>query len=168
LRVLAERAVYDFHTRFLEYQVCRTTALQQGFEELLEEADAAGMESPLETSPSPGERLADLYFEYHACRRFAEQVVGVDLETWVADHPNGQSVVAAVEDTTGRFDAEIEVQEAPSVTPREELDLTNEWPPDELPDTPLEQLVLVRYQELIETYRDQLERESVRTGYLGL
>jgi len=89
LRVLAEQAVYDFHTRFLEYQVCRTTALQQEFEELLEEADAAGMESPLETSPSPGERLANLYFEYHACRRFAEQVVGVDLETWVADHPNG-------------------------------------------------------------------------------
>jgi len=83
-------------------------------------------------------------------------------------HPNGQSVVAAVEDTTGRFDDEIEVQEAPSVTPREELDLTNEWPPDELPDTPLEQLVLVRYQELIETYRDQLERESVQTGYPGL
>lgn len=44
--------------------------------------------------------VADLYAEYHAQRRFAEEILGVELETWFAPHPEGDAVLA---DVTAQF-----------------------------------------------------------------
>lgn len=171
LLTLSERAVYELHTRFLEYQVRQTEALHYDLAELLEddEIETPDSGSPFEDESSPGERLGDLYLEYHAYRRFAEQVIGVDLETWVAGHPNGQAVVAVIEDTLERFSEEqFAVDEDLPAATEEMVDLSNEWLPDTLPEAALDRLVLVQYQELVAIYQETLERGSVQTGYLGL
>ena len=44
--------------------------------------------------------IADLYAQYHGQQRFAEEVLGVELETWFAPHPDGDAVLA---DVTAQF-----------------------------------------------------------------
>ena len=48
------------------------------------------------------EEIQEVFTEFfglnHGYRRFAEEVLGVDLETWFAPHPYGMAVLEAVEE----------------------------------------------------------------------
>ncbi|AGB38785.1 hypothetical protein [Natronococcus occultus] len=40
-----------------------------------------------------------LYRQSHVCEQFAEDVLGVNIETWLGSHPDGRAVLLAVQET---------------------------------------------------------------------
>lgn len=103
---LAQQAVYDLHTTYLQYQLVRQ---KQRYERVLSYmSDEEPSEEELEEFSAHAneirELFATLYMLYHGCRRFASEVIGVDAETWLAYHPNGEAVLemaaSAVDDQT--------------------------------------------------------------------
>jgi len=59
-------------------------------------------DAQLERGEKRGEEIQAVFTEpyvlYHGYRRFAEEILNVDVETWFAPHPNGEAVLDAVEE----------------------------------------------------------------------
>lgn len=92
--------VYSMHTMTLQHELLRT--IQQsswvldGYrdgEPSQEEVDQAAERADLMNF-----LVAEVYVQYHALQRFADEILGVDLATWVELHPDGPLVLDAVEE----------------------------------------------------------------------
>lgn len=150
----AKTALYHLHTRLLEFELLRTENTARALETMyLHEEDDPESVSNADDDVSPAELLGELYVVYHSYRRFAEEVIGVDFETWLAFEPDGEWVVEAVQETleTNPDFLEYAGETLPSVS-RNAIDLSRDDQPDELPPDSLDQLVLVNYQELADGF----------------
>lgn len=100
---LAQILVYELHTTSLRIGLLRQ---QQHLISLLRAIDVdppAGHDA-VETDITNmlGALEVRLYVTYHAARRFATEVLGVDLGTWVGLHPDGAEVLGRLaEDLAG-------------------------------------------------------------------
>ena len=93
-------AIYELHITLLHrYRLREETRAQMALEGL---RDDSPTEAQLERGKKRGEEIqevfTDLFGFYHGYRRFAEEILGVDIETWFASHPNGTAVLEAVEE----------------------------------------------------------------------
>jgi hypothetical protein len=94
-------ATYRLHTVLLEY------TLAEQHQKLRWVIDDERDENPTEERFEQAQQragklrslLGELYVLYHAYQRFAEAILGVDLETWLGAHSNGQPVREAVSAT---------------------------------------------------------------------
>jgi len=103
VKQFATHAIYELHTTYLHYRRLETvywSELQR--DPVREERDAPISDERLEQAIERTETLrmlfVRLYTTYHVYRRFAEEVLAITLETWLAGHPDGSSVLAVVED----------------------------------------------------------------------
>ena len=97
---LLQQVVYDLHTTLLEFRLVdkmNWSNIQLGFHRD-DEPTADELETAREVADTVRDRFASLYSHYHAYRRFAAEILGVDLATWVEMHPNGPKVVDHVVD----------------------------------------------------------------------
>ena len=97
---LRGQAIYELHITLLHrYRLREETLTQLALEGLQDEPPT---EAQLERGKKRGEEIqeafTELYVLYHAYDRFAEEILGVDIETWFAPHPNGEAVLEAVEE----------------------------------------------------------------------
>jgi hypothetical protein len=95
------QAVYELHTTYLHYELTRqkqrdTWLLDHEREEDLsdEELNRASARAHAEL-----ELFAALYCSYHAHCRFGSEILDVDLEMWLALHPEGEMVFEMVAET---------------------------------------------------------------------
>lgn len=100
--LFAAQAVYDLHTTYLHYRYLETvhwSEMRRDFDR--EEQDAPISDERLERATDRAETLrmlfVRLYTTYHTNRRFAEEILEVDFETWLADHPDGSPILEFVE-----------------------------------------------------------------------
>ncbi|MDL5363350.1 hypothetical protein [Halalkalicoccus sp. NIPERK01] len=98
---IARHAVYELHTTYLRYAFTRNK--QYYIVNLGHERDEVPSDEEFERIYEVFAELqtvfAKLYISYHVHRRFATEVIGVDLETWLAIHYEGATVSAIVADT---------------------------------------------------------------------
>lgn len=91
-----QSAVYELHTRSSWY----TLVIQQQLIAWLRTAnrDVAPSKDELdeikERGVSKRELLADMYVAHHACERFATEILGINLETWLENPSRGISATA--------------------------------------------------------------------------
>ena len=155
LLAMAERTVYELHVALLEYQLLEhersSNLVEASYTGTVEEtSDLSSLSAGEET---PAEILAKLNVEYRARKRFAEEFLGIDLETWVTDHPSGPGVVAAVSESLADSQEILEdVRENFPTVANDQVDLTKEGMPDELSEDPFDRLVLLRYTELVDSF----------------
>ena len=94
-------ALYDLHTTLLSFELERQSQHARWAIDL--HRDEEPSDEILEQAAERAERLrvlfGDLYTQYHACERFADEVLGVSLETWFETHPDGGRVLGAVRET---------------------------------------------------------------------
>lgn len=92
-------AVYDLHTTVLAYYYLRDR--QQQSWRLDFERDDDPSEEYLDKAAERADEMRILFAKldstYHANRRFAETVLGLELRTWLALHPDGAFVLDIVE-----------------------------------------------------------------------
>lgn len=100
---LLQATLYELHTTVLHYQLCRERQHRQWAtdwereEEEEEEPPAARVEAAVERADQIRCFFIKLYAHYHAAQRFATEVLGVDLRTWLAPRPEGEAVLELVE-----------------------------------------------------------------------
>lgn len=95
----AYKAVYDLHTTALWLELLKTTqrAVITVDLERDEEPPEDRVEQAADRAAEIRAQFATLYIAYHSQRRFATDGLGIDLETWLTLHPNGQPVIELVE-----------------------------------------------------------------------
>lgn len=96
--LLLQRVVYDLHTTTLEFTLANQMVhsnIVRGFHRD-DEPTEDELEAANEVATTVRDRFASLYSHYHASRRFATEVLGVELETWVRLHSEGPRVVERV------------------------------------------------------------------------
>jgi hypothetical protein len=98
---LCLHAMYGLHTAMLEFELVKK--VQQLTRRIDFNRDEEPTDAELEQAEKRAENLrmlfGDLYTLYHSYRQFAEEILGVDLETWLGAHPNGQFVLEGVAET---------------------------------------------------------------------
>ncbi|QLG27392.1 hypothetical protein HUG10_07450 [Halorarum halophilum] len=102
-RLICGDAVYDLHTAmeaFDRVEAATVPASLASGDSRPEPADA-DLEPAMAQFAHLRRRFHLLYVYYHGYRQFAEEVLGVDIETWFALHPDGQALLERV---TGLFD----------------------------------------------------------------
>lgn len=112
-KLMAFRAIYELHTTYLQYVFTRQ---QQRYTWLIDfERDEKPSDEELDRASKRVDELrelfAELYTNYHAQRRFATEVLDVDLETWLALHAEGTAVFEVVGDM---IDDQREIERAES------------------------------------------------------
>lgn len=91
-------ALYELHTCLLEYQLEKTMQQAVRMHELSveEKISEASFGQPGEYTEQINILFVELYTQYHAYDRFAEDAFGVNIETWFGSHPNGSSIIEAI------------------------------------------------------------------------
>ena len=171
LHMIAKTVFTNLYTTFLEFELVKSQNTSHALQVLLTTSDDDAIHpnvSP-ENEMSPSELFISLYINFYAYKRFARQIVGVDLETWLASRPAGQQVVAVVEETleTESEYFEAESQDLPKIS-GDNFDLSREDLPEKLPENPLDRYALDRYDSMKETFEEQFETSPLQTGHLGL
>ena len=150
----SRRALYHLDTRLLEFERLYSENTARALKEIyLHEEDDPESVSNADDDVSPAELLGELYITYHGYRRFAEEVIEVDFETWFAFEPNGEGVIEAVQEALEANPDFLEL--AGDMLPAiscDAVDLSRDDQPDELPPDSLDRLVLVYYQELADGF----------------
>lgn len=100
---MAFQAVYELHTSYLRYKLVRTEQVlrQRIDDERDEEPSDEELEQFAERANEVRKSIANLYTLFHGYQRFATEVLGVNLEVWLALHPNGLAVLEAVSEVIG-------------------------------------------------------------------
>lgn len=95
---MASQAVYELHTSYLRYKLVRTEQVlkQRIDDERDEEPSDEELEQFAERANEIRKAIANLYTLFHGYQRFATEALGVDLEVWLALHPNGLAVLKDV------------------------------------------------------------------------
>ena len=174
LVLMAHQAVYDLRTKALEFHMAQTQSIEAQLSELFGdeedgESESESVEDLTDGGPASTPLVGELYLDYHAYQRFAEQIVGVDLETWLAVHPDGETVTTMIEELLEAFPAYLEFARETFTAPSEaEFDSSKPGLPEEYPDDPLDRLALVWYTTLVESFDDERERFTRKVGHLGL
>jgi hypothetical protein len=141
----ALEAVYNLHTTALQFDLFET----KRWARILTAEDETPPEEELERAADQVDRIrsqfANLYIGYHGNRRFAEEELGIEFETWVGICENGPQVLKLVEHTLDnslqrRLATEWVVEDA-------ELSV------DELDDDPLDVLVDNWYEHHLEKWQ---------------
>ena len=164
---LAHTAVYDLHTLLLEYRLLETREISQ---QILEDhtPDDEPEQSPwAEADIDSGELLLDLYIIYHGYRRFARQVVGIDLETWLVVSYNGPDVATMVKENL-ELHTEYFEQINDDRSADERSVPSEESVSDEPKEETLDQLVQAKYEFLVDDFEDRLDTNTPKPGYLDL
>ena len=88
----AMEAIYQLETAVLRFQPVLQDWTDQQFDALLTEEDpSAAADEAAEREVA--QRFADCVIYYRAYDRFATEVFGVELATWLGLHPNGPALV---------------------------------------------------------------------------
>lgn len=94
-------ALYNLHTTLLSFELGRQC--QDMWWVLDFHSDETPSDETLEEAAERAEDLCRLFrnlsTQYHAYERFAEDVLGVSLETWLGNHQDGRRVLEAVRET---------------------------------------------------------------------
>lgn len=105
---LLQATLYELHTTVLHYQLCRERQFRQWTVDL-EREEAEGEEPPAARVAAAAARadqircfFVKLYAHYYAAQRFATEVLGVTLQTWLAPRPEGEAVLELVEQVIGQ------------------------------------------------------------------
>ncbi|WP_134670247.1 hypothetical protein [Halorussus marinus] len=133
--ILARKAVYDLHTTWLLFEWLYSHHMQMTVIALCTELDPENVDR-LDDSEGrdPGALLRHLYATYHGYERFADEDLGVSLETWLSIHPEGEGIATAVAEVLEERAGLLSVAEE-DVTPQSETDDSEERVPvDELAD----------------------------------
>ena len=95
----AYEAVYDLHTSALQFNLLKTT--QEAWRVIDHHRDESPSDERLAQAADRADdirvQFISLYIAYHSYRRFATEVLGIDLKTWVDFHKNGSAVLEAAE-----------------------------------------------------------------------
>lgn len=161
-RRMIERAVYELHTTYLQYTYLQQ---QQRYTWLLDyERDEELADEELDRVDERADTLqvlfAELYTSYHAHRRFATEILDVDLETWIALHPEGPIVFEVVSERIENK-GKIELVEFHLA---ELLDEGDEGSEETNPDrttadeelVPIEDITDVRYEVLVSVWEENI------------
>jgi hypothetical protein len=148
----AQAAVYELHTSYLYYDRLRIETKDARVLEFYRKEALSDeyFEERARRNKEMREWFADLYALYHANRRFATEVLGVDLRTWLANHEDGPKVLEIVADTVDN-EREIELTEAVLNQECSEGEGENETAKltlDEVADRQYEEIVM-RWEELV-------------------
>jgi len=95
-----QHAVYELHVALLRYEFLEfrqhTQWVLDGYRD--EEPSDIALEQAADRAEYLHHLFLELYSLYHSHRRFADDVLGVDLETWFTLHPEGTFVLDSVEE----------------------------------------------------------------------
>lgn len=158
-RRIIERAVYELHTTYLQYGYLQQ---QQRYTWLLdyerdEEPSDEELDRAAERADTLQELFAELYTSYHAYRRFATEILDVDLETWIALHPEGTTVFEVVGE---RIDNEMKIKLSESYLAelpdeRDEETNSDRTTADEEP-VALKDITDIRYEILVSAWKENI------------
>lgn len=116
---LAKRAVHNLHTRVLEIEFHLLRSRFVRAIETLTDLDPAdfGVLSRAEWVDQPSMLMGELYVFYISYERFAEEVLGVEFNTWLGVHEQGHAVVQWAAELLSEYDwqfnrAEAEINDA--------------------------------------------------------
>jgi hypothetical protein len=98
---LRDQVVYTLHTTALRYEHLETEYRRRLSRELEEGGGSAADEEAIDLTIEQANQLdglfAQLYATYHGAAQFAEDRLGVTLETWLEEHDDGAEVCELVE-----------------------------------------------------------------------
>ncbi|MDG5761826.1 hypothetical protein QA600_21110 [Natronococcus sp. A-GB1] len=144
--------LYKLHTALLELQMLRQ---RQELTWINTDGDDDLTESERERADERAEELrfqySELYTLYHSYRQFSEEVLGVDLETWLGSHPNGQHVLEVI---TKELDNSIQQELV-----EEDLNPSDAEPEDDEWVT-IDEIADLRYEEYISMWSDVIEERT--------
>ncbi|WP_160167166.1 hypothetical protein [Natronococcus amylolyticus] len=95
----AFEAVYDLHTTVLQFHLLERQIWAPIFEESDNLPSAEDREQASDRADDIRAQYTTLYIAYHGNRRFAEDWLGIEFETWLATHKHGSMVIDLAEDT---------------------------------------------------------------------
>ena len=125
----AMEAMYDLETAFLRFHPLLREWTDQRLGALLTEGDPSTDADPVEGAVA--RRFADCVVTYRGYERFATEVIGVDLATWLALHHSGPPLVALLDDLvslnpTLRARAEADLNEGTTGVAGADVDSLND------------------------------------------
>ena len=149
---LLQQAIYDLHTTSLGFDLINQLRWSRIIADARadEEPTDVDLEAAEERATHLRELIVDLYSAYHANRRFATEILGVEFETWAHLHPNGVRVLERVED---QLSDDIELDLAEEHLEEKGLEAENE--DDDYPL--LESVTEKRYDVMVETWEEAIE-----------
>ena len=101
---MARQVIYELHTTWLLFEMVYTRNRYAMLLGWLTDAppEAVGIAPRTDPVLSPPRLLAELALRYDGAARFADEELGVSLETWLAIHPVGPQVAMTVADVLDR------------------------------------------------------------------
>jgi hypothetical protein len=99
--------IYALHTAVLLHELIRQQQLFLWLFEVESDGDSSPPASEAVEDRADSQRMlfSKLYVNYYAAQQFATERLGIDIETWFAAHPRGESVLTMVEEV---LDSDIE------------------------------------------------------------
>lgn len=164
--ILAQHAAYDLWTAWLRYYWMLSESAFERVSDLFDlpkASDHFDDEQQMDYDAQIMNKVLEMYVNYHAFDRFAEDVLDVDLETWLTSmHHDGERIVPAVEEV-------LEMEQATIDTLRETIPETAELLNEHMDDdhdyaTSLEETVNDEYEGLCEAW-DEI---PAATGSVGM
>ncbi len=96
-RLLAQQAVFELETTRLQYeQLCMQHRYISAIDACCDEQVSDELTRTTECIEEKLALFIELYTVYHGHREFSRSVLDVELESWLALHPQGSSVLEAV------------------------------------------------------------------------
>ena len=168
LSKMATQAIYQLHALALKFQLSQSRQHYQEFLELLADDD---VDEPVplpvqEHEKNPIVLFGELYYNYHAYERFAEEIVGVDLETWLVSHEDSGEVIVLVEKLLEVYSAYLDqADDLYEGVTAEDYDSLKAYRPEKLPEKPLDQLALFEFHLLHKVLNDRLGSVMFPPGF---
>lgn len=154
--ILAQHAAYDLWTAWLRYYWMLSESVFDRVADLFDLPKASEHfedEQQMDYGAQIMNKVLEMYVGYRSFSRFAEDVLDVDLETWLTSmHPDGERIVPAVKEV-------LEMEQATIDTLRESIPETAELLNEHMPDdhdyaTSLEETVDLEYESLCEEWSE--------------
>lgn len=164
--ILAQHAAYDLWTAWLRYHWMLSESVFERVSDLFDlpkASDHFDEEQQMDYDAQIMSKVMEMYVDYHTFARFAEEVLDVDLETWLTSmHHDGDHIVPAVKEV-------LEMEQATIDKLREEIPEIGELLNEHMDDghdyaTSLEETVDHEYEGLCESWSEI----PAATGQVGV